>query len=452
MNNTNVNVEWHNHSRRLSQSEEYEHKWEQYGGQQRDNHAYKSLYEPFLSTLHGEQQHQHQQQNRMSPYRHPFLLTNSYGGWQQHQQQQQHDYMSLYEPVLLTATRVKHEPKDVDETGLNMYQQYSPPLVRSEHKQHEGFDVDTSFSPSPKQDLQEPNRLPEIQTTPSSFTSSSSTLPENTSTPNHQQQEALPVSVLEPRVPAIFPSSCTSSSAHALFPDERNRAEKRRKTARPAPVDKTETETETAKWDRKTREVILSAIIEAETAASSEINEAKFDGQRRGFLSRAEEGFQPKNENENKSVKKGKQNRYDFGSNWERMFQRLLDYRKVHGHTWVKTKYPPDPRLGTWVRNQRIRNNQGKMKEERKRKLTEADFIWNMDSSDRSKATWDEMFLRIVEYKVTHRGDANVPIKYQKDQKLGFWVNYQRVSYRRGKLSPDKIAKLNLIQLEWHPK
>jgi len=135
---------------------------------------------------------------------------------------------------------------------------------------------------------------------------------------------------------------------------------------------------------------------------------------------------------------------------WERLFQRLVQYKEEHGNTTVPTKYSKDRQLGTWVRNQRLAGKKGKMSEERKRKLNDIGFTWNTISRDRNTATWEEMFLRLVEYKKKH-GSANVPFRYHKDVQLGTWVNYQRTVHRLERLSVAKVKKLNSIGFEWNP-
>ena len=46
-------------------------------------------------------------------------------------------------------------------------------------------------------------------------------------------------------------------------------------------------------------------------------------------------------------------------------------------------------------------------------------------------------------------GHCNVPSRYAENVKLGTWVNTQRSFYNRGKLSADRINKLEAIGFEW---
>jgi hypothetical protein len=42
-----------------------------------------------------------------------------------------------------------------------------------------------------------------------------------------------------------------------------------------------------------------------------------------------------------------------YATSWEARLSELADYRKIHGHCNVPTRYSKNPKLGTWVTNQR---------------------------------------------------------------------------------------------------
>merc|ERR1711957_52745 len=42
-----------------------------------------------------------------------------------------------------------------------------------------------------------------------------------------------------------------------------------------------------------------------------------------------------------------------YENGWHAQFNRLAEYHRVHGTAAVPARYPPDPKLGTWVRTQR---------------------------------------------------------------------------------------------------
>lgn len=123
---------------------------------------------------------------------------------------------------------------------------------------------------------------------------------------------------------------------------------------------------------------------------------------------------------------------------WQNMYKSLLDYRNLYGNCLVPWKYPADPKLGRWVDHQRRLGIC--LTVERKKLLDKIGFVWKINES------WDEMFLKLVEYKNT-KGDCLVPQRYWTDPKLGNWVRLQRV--RRKSLSPMQTKKLTVIGFVW---
>jgi superfamily II DNA or RNA helicase len=62
---------------------------------------------------------------------------------------------------------------------------------------------------------------------------------------------------------------------------------------------------------------------------------------------------------------------------WERMLERLVEFKKLHGHCNVPQKGGGDKRLGKWVNTQRTHYNRGKLKPDRQRQLEAVGFVWN---------------------------------------------------------------------------
>jgi hypothetical protein len=128
---------------------------------------------------------------------------------------------------------------------------------------------------------------------------------------------------------------------------------------------------------------------------------------------------------------------------WEDMFQRLVKFKKQHGHCLVPRKNDADPKLATWVETQRVLWNRdyrikvpGSIEENavaetakggdlskkrltptRKWKLDQLGFVWSLRSK-RIEDHWDEMFQQLLEYRRTH-GDCLVPSRYEANLKLG---------------------------------
>ena len=130
---------------------------------------------------------------------------------------------------------------------------------------------------------------------------------------------------------------------------------------------------------------------------------------------------------------------------WEEKYKRLVEYWKKHNSTIVPIEFEDDPELGKWVGEQRrlYSYNDSRMTPERIERLEAIGFVWNAQ-----EALWQEMYSRLVDYK-HEKGDANVPQGYDEDPKLGIWVSNQRTAYKKGKMSSNRIEKLEAIGFRW---
>lgn len=136
---------------------------------------------------------------------------------------------------------------------------------------------------------------------------------------------------------------------------------------------------------------------------------------------------------------------------WEDYYEKLKHFKATYGHVIVPRKYDADPKLASWVENQRAlwnrdfnqskdRNNtvtspvhtnadhylspnKGQLHtarhltQERKEKLDALGFVWSLRSK-RIDDHWDEMFKQLLDYKNQH-GDCRVPSRYEPNLKLG---------------------------------
>ena len=70
---------------------------------------------------------------------------------------------------------------------------------------------------------------------------------------------------------------------------------------------------------------------------------------------------------------------------------------------------------------------------------------------------WNALFEKLLEFKKKNN-HTMVPQVYKDDPNLGRWVHYQRVEYwllmaeGKGKITPQRIARLNSIGFEWNPQ
>jgi hypothetical protein len=142
----------------------------------------------------------------------------------------------------------------------------------------------------------------------------------------------------------------------------------------------------------------------------------------------------------------------DLGFIWDKRaaafevrFNKLVAYKKKHGHTNVPANHPDNRgkrgALGCWVNNLRARKRKqivtltGNMI----KRLDALGFVW--DPADRR---WDVMLTALVEFK-NKQGHCNVP----KGSQLGDWCSTQRVWRRKGRLIPERIEELDALGFEW---
>jgi superfamily II DNA or RNA helicase len=67
---------------------------------------------------------------------------------------------------------------------------------------------------------------------------------------------------------------------------------------------------------------------------------------------------------------------------------------------------------------------------------------------DKLGVTWDERFGELLSYKGLY-GHCNVPTKWSENAQLATWVSEQRKGKKQGKLSKERIQRLNDIEFVW---
>ncbi len=121
---------------------------------------------------------------------------------------------------------------------------------------------------------------------------------------------------------------------------------------------------------------------------------------------------------------------------------------RVFGDAKVERPYIVDDfPLGTWAMTQRLEFKKGKLSPDRVQRLAALPG-WDWD---RRAGKWEEGFSRLSRYIKTHRQPP--PTDYEEDgYRLGSWAAQQRLYKRTGKLSPDRIRRLDGLQgWDWSP-
>ncbi len=126
------------------------------------------------------------------------------------------------------------------------------------------------------------------------------------------------------------------------------------------------------------------------------------------------------------------------------MFQDLYAFKSVNGHCNIPST-SKFSQLARWVVRQRTSYRKGNFCAEFKARLDRIGFNWEPFAN-----SWEEMFHSLCEFK-KENGHCNVPARYQKNMKLGRWIDRQRQSYRNGQLSQEYKERLEKLGLVWNP-
>ncbi len=130
---------------------------------------------------------------------------------------------------------------------------------------------------------------------------------------------------------------------------------------------------------------------------------------------------------------------------WERMFSALARFKEEHGHCDVPQGWSENPQLGKWTNRQRTVFKRGELSPDRLERLEVLGFNWGTVATFRER-----MFSELARFKEEH-GHCDVPVEWSENPQLGKWINRQRVVYRRGGLSPDRVERLDALGFEWGP-
>ena len=134
-------------------------------------------------------------------------------------------------------------------------------------------------------------------------------------------------------------------------------------------------------------------------------------------------------------------------ANWEFWFGLIQTFVDREGHTDVANRFETDDgyKLGLWSGHQRQEYRKGKVSADRIARLESLGFDW-----DRLVSAWEEGYAQLRTF-VQREGHANVANRFETDDgyKLGVWSGHQRQRSRKGKVSADRIVRLEAIGFRW---
>jgi len=135
------------------------------------------------------------------------------------------------------------------------------------------------------------------------------------------------------------------------------------------------------------------------------------------------------------------------GNKWRIQYSRLIEYKAEYGNCVVPRGFLLNPRLASWVAEQRKQYklfNEDKdtsMTQHRVDLLNEIDFVWNAH-----EAAWQKNLSALIAFKKKY-GCWMVPV--DQHQKLGLWVKEQKRHHnlmKRGKASHMTAERVRLLE------
>lgn len=140
-----------------------------------------------------------------------------------------------------------------------------------------------------------------------------------------------------------------------------------------------------------------------------------------------------------------------LASSWEICFAKATQFYEEYGHLKVPSRYKTEDgiNLGRWLSTQRkVRSGKsnGILTDQQIERLDAIGMRWE-PSSD---IIWERYYALAKQYYGKH-GHLRIVVSYiaQDGSKLGVWIANQRSYRRQGKLSEERINRLDKIGLEW---
>ncbi len=129
-------------------------------------------------------------------------------------------------------------------------------------------------------------------------------------------------------------------------------------------------------------------------------------------------------------------------ADWDAMFEELAALLRAQTRPGGAS-HRPSADLKRWMLTQRQFKKRGVLAPERERKLASIGFEWEPYTN-----RWEQMFAALWEFHARHL-HCRVPLAWRENPRLGHWVGVQRQRMKRGRLSPDRVTKLEALGFEW---
>ncbi len=134
---------------------------------------------------------------------------------------------------------------------------------------------------------------------------------------------------------------------------------------------------------------------------------------------------------------------WSFTGVWEKYLSELEAFKKQHGHCNVSSQSKTHAALARWVTAQRHHRKKGTLSEERVRRLDELGIAPSYAAN-----LWEEHFSELEAFRREH-GHCKISTASKTHAALGNWVRAQRERRKQGKLSEERIERLDRLGFVW---
>jgi superfamily II DNA or RNA helicase len=145
---------------------------------------------------------------------------------------------------------------------------------------------------------------------------------------------------------------------------------------------------------------------------------------------------------------KTNQKSYTKRKSWNEYYLELIDYKIKFGNTQVSRYDEKYGNLGYWVYKQRLEFGKNKLDKNCIAKLEQIDFDFEIKGRRKIDA-WTQHYNELNEFFIQNK-HSHI-IKSSGNPTLYHWVLAQRVAKKKGKLSQQRIQKLDDIKFVWEP-
>ncbi|MEO5347401.1 MAG: helicase associated domain-containing protein [Magnetococcus sp. YQC-9] len=128
---------------------------------------------------------------------------------------------------------------------------------------------------------------------------------------------------------------------------------------------------------------------------------------------------------------------------WGEELARLRHFIDRHGDARIPDPCPDDPELAIWAEKQRQLRNKGKLVGQRVEELDRLGFIWDPEA-----LKWHELCAALAGF-YARFGHFDLPKEWPEEPELPAWVKGVRTAREKGKLDPERVARLDELGFIW---